>query len=187
MHPVLFQFHGVTFYSYGLAVAVAMAVSLFVAEKRAGRFEFEKNLVADLLFVLFISGVIGARLVYVCQHWEDYATDRMGIFRIQEGGLVWYGGLFGALFFGIVYARWRKWPVLKLCDFFAPVSALAHGIGRVGCFLNGCCYGRRTASFLGVHFPDDAYARIPTQLYEALGRVNKRNPVIQRKIHRLFF
>ena len=169
MHPILLQFHGITFYSYGFAVAVAMIVSLILAERRAWRFGLEKNTVADLLFALFIFGVLGARAMFVWQHWDDYTGDRWGIFRIQEGGLVWYGGLFGAMLFGMIYALWRKWPVLKLCDFFAPIAALAHGIGRLGCFFNGCCYGKRTESFLGVHFPEDAYAKIPIQLYEALG------------------
>src|SRR4029077_2882507 len=82
---------------------------------------------------------------------------------------VWYGGLFGAIFFGMLYARWRKWPILVLCDFFAPVAALAHGIGRIGCFFNGCCYGLRTDSIFGVRFPGEPYANLPTQLYEAAG------------------
>ena len=154
MHPVLFQFHGMTIYSYGFFTALAMVVALFLAEKRAKSFGLEAAQVADILFILFIAGIVGARAFYVWQHFEDYTSDLWAIVRIQEGGLVWYGGLFSAIFLGSLYARWRGWPILKLCDFFSPISALAHGIGRIGCFFNGCCYG---------------IAKLPTQLFEALG------------------
>ena len=111
-----------------------------------------------MIFVLFISGIVGARILYVGLHWEAYRGNLLSIFHLQEGGLVWYGGFFSALFFGIFYARWRHWPILKLADLLSPVVAFAHGLGRIGCFLNGCCYGLRTDS-----------GRYPTQLIESLG------------------
>lgn len=169
MHPILFQFHGITIYSYGFFTALAVVVSLFLAQKRAKRFGIDRAEAMDALFVLFISGILGARVFYVWQNFEDYTGDLWAVFRIQEGGLVWYGGLFGAIFLGTLYARLRHWPILKLCDFFSPIAALAHGIGRIGCFFNGCCYGLRTDSLLGVHFPGEPYANLPAQLFEALG------------------
>ncbi len=169
MHPILFQFQGITIYAYGFFTALAMIVSLFLAQKRAAHFGIEPTAAIDALFMLFISGILGARVFYVWQNFPDYANDLWAMFRIQEGGLVWYGGFFGAIFFGTLYARLRHWPILKFCDFFSPIAALAHGIGRVGCFFNGCCYGLRTDSFLGIHFPGEPYANLPTQLYEALG------------------
>jgi len=169
MHPILLSLHGFTIYTYGFFVAVAMTASLIVTERRAVRFGFGKAEAADLLFVLFISGILGARIFYVWQHAQDFAVDWMAALRVQEGGLVWYGGLFGAILTGMLYARWRKWPILPLCDFFSPVAAMAHGIGRIGCFFNGCCYGLRTESIFGVHFPGEPYANLPTQLYEAAG------------------
>ena len=167
MHPILFQFHGVTIYSYGFFTAAAVVVSLILAEKRARRFGFEPGMLTDALFVLFLGGILGARVMYVSQNFEDYRHDLWAVLRVQEGGLVWYGGLFGAVLCGALYARWRHWPILKLCDFFAPPAALAHGIGRIGCFFNGCCYGLRTDSAWGAYFPGRPYANLPTQLYEA--------------------
>lgn len=169
MHPVLFRFHGLTLYSYGAAVAAAFFLSLVVSEARAPRHGIEKRQVADVLLVLFIGGVLGARLFYVIQHWADFAGDPMAAVRIQEGGLVWYGGLLCAIAGGAVYARWQRWPVMKLADFFAPVSAMAHGIGRIGCFFNGCCYGREAESFWAIALPGEEHARYPAQLYEAFG------------------
>ena len=107
MYPILFQFHRINLYSYGLFVAAAMVMSLILAERRAGRFGFEPGMVADILFVLFLAGILGARILYVSQNFEDYRGDLWAIFRVQEGGLVWYGGLFGAMFCGALYARWR--------------------------------------------------------------------------------
>ncbi len=169
MHPILFQLKQLTIYSYGFFVAMAMAVSLVLAEKRAARFSVDRTMAADALFVLFISGIMGARALYVVQNFDDYAGDWWAVLRIQEGGLVWYGGLFGGILITALYLRWRGWPILKLCDFFSPIAALAHGIGRIGCFFNGCCYGLRTNSVLGVRFPDQPYAVFPSQLFEALG------------------
>lgn len=103
-------------------------------------------MVADLVFLLFVTGVIGARLFFVLQHFENYRGSLREVFFIQEGGLVWYGGFLGAAISGILVARWRRWPLFKLCDFFAPILPVAQAIGRVGCFFNGCCYGKN-------HFP----------------------------------
>lgn len=169
MYPVLFQTHGLTLYTYGFCVAVAMIISLVLAEVNAGRFGLEKTTAADALFAFFIFGILGARAMYVWLHLEEYSGDPWGIFRLQEGGLVWYGGLFGASFLGLIYARARSWPILKISDLMAPILPLAHGIGRIGCFLNGCCYGQRTQGSWGVYFPGEPYAKIPSQLYEALG------------------
>ena len=142
MKPVLFQWHSVTLYTYGFFVAIAMVAVFLVAGRRARAVGLPQTVVADLIFLLFVSGVIGARAFYVLQHGEQYRADWTTVFAIREGGLVWYGGFLVAACAGIAYARWRHWPVLKLCDFFAPLVPLAHGIGRFGCFFNGCCYGR---------------------------------------------
>ncbi len=179
MHPVLFRFQVLTLYTYGAMVALAVLASLVAAEVRAKRFGLEKSQAADVLFMLFLFGVLGARVFYVVQHWDAFAADPWSAFRLQEGGLVWYGGLICAAAGGIGYARWRGWPVLRLADFFAPISAMAHGIGRIGCFLNGCCYGRELPS--GGHFP--------AQLLEAAGlfavsaflfAYARRNPALGR-------
>lgn len=169
MHPVLFEAGGFAVYTYGLFVALALAAAFAMALRRATAWGFPREMVLDLLFLLFVSGVIGARAFYVLQHLDDYAAAPLRALSLREGGLVWYGGFLTAASAGLVYAWKRRWPVLRLCDFFAPVTAVAHAIGRVGCFLNGCCYGRETAGPWGVAFPGDLVRRLPVQLFEAAG------------------
>lgn len=152
MHPILFKFSFITIYSYGFFTALAMAAAFFWISKQAPHSGISKEAAIDLLFILFIFGVIGARLFYVLQHWPLYQDRPLDIVLIQEGGLVWYGGFFLGALAGILYARARRLPVLALADFFSPVLALAHGIGRIGCFMNGCCFGRDN---------------IPVQLFES--------------------
>ncbi len=168
MHPVLFTFHSLTVYSYGLLVATGMLVVFCLAVLRAPRLGFSKNAVSDLVLALFVSGVVGARFFYVLQHVEEYSSHPMKVFSIQEGGLVWYGGFIFAMGAGFVYAGVRRLPALRLFDFFAPFTPLAHAIGRLGCFLNGCCFGRFTESPFGVLLPGEAVKRLPVQIIEAI-------------------
>lgn len=154
MHPVLFQFHSFTVYSYGFCVALAAAVSFFLSLRLAARRGLSAGTAADLLLVLLISGIAGARVFYVLQHWPDYREHWLSALWLREGGLVWYGGFIAAVLSGLVYCRRHYQSVLAWSDFFVPILALAHGIGRIGCFLNGCCFGR------------DGH---PAQLYEAGG------------------
>lgn len=152
MHPVLLEWGSVTLYSYGLFVALAVGAAFLYTQKRA-----PSGVGGDLLFILFIGGIVGARLFYVLQHWGDYAGRSLRIFWIAEGGLVWYGGFLGAILAGGFYAKIKRESVWKWADFFSPVLPLSQGIGRAGCYLNGCCYGK---------FWADGVTRHPVQLYE---------------------
>ncbi len=169
MHPILFKIGPWVVYSYGVMVLVAFLAAYVVAQKKAARAGLPAEMVSDLLLVLFVTGLLGARIFYVAQHWNDFRGVFWRAFMIHEGGLVWYGGFLTASSSGLLYAAFRKWPILKLADLAAPSLALGQAIGRLGCFLNGCCYGKETAGFWGVHFPDDAVLRHPVQLYEAAG------------------
>ena len=167
MHPVLFHFHALTIYTYGFFTAVAVFVSLLVIRRRAKRLGLDPELAGDLVFFLFVAGVMGARIFYIGQHFEEYQSVLWKIFSITEGGLVWYGGFLTAASVGLGIAVWKRWPVLRFCDLFAPTLPLAHAIGRIGCFFNGCCFGRETDLPFGVVFPGDSLARIPTQIFES--------------------
>ena len=168
MHPILFQVGSLTIYTYGVFMALALIIVFAVAMERSGCDAFiGRDMVADLVFLLFVSGVLGARLFYVIQHFGDYRDRLWQVFWIREGGLVWYGGFLGAASAGMVYAYLRRWPILRLCDFFSPLVPLGHAFGRLGCFFNGCCYGRITGSAFGVVFEGDSFRRLPIQLYES--------------------
>lgn len=154
MHPILFKCSFVTLYSYGFCVALAMLFSLGYSYRRSLKLGLSPNFPLDILFIAFVAGIAGARIFYVWQNWDFFRSDLLAAFRLQEGGLVWYGGFLFAMTFSILYVRAKKGSVLFWADFFAPAIAAAHGIGRVGCFMNGCCYGK---------------AHHPVQLYESAG------------------
>ena len=167
MHPVLFQIGSFTIYSYGFFVALAMMLAFFAAQRQAVALKVSAGTATDLLVVLFVSGVIGARLFFIAQNFGDYQKDFWRLFSLREGGLVWYGGFIAAALAGVVYGRARRLPFFKWSDFLAPILALGHAVGRLGCFFNGCCYGRVTTGRFGFVFDGEAIPRIPTQLYES--------------------
>ena len=166
MHPVLFKLGSWTFYSYGFLTVAAFFTAFSLARKKRSGIGVSREALSDLFLVLFVSGVLGARLFYVLQHLEDFKGRWWGSLMIHEGGLVWYGGFLTAAAAGFLTAYVRRWPLLKLADFLSPFLALAQSIGRLGCFLNGCCYGKPTNVFWAMRFPGDV-PRHPAPLYEA--------------------
>lgn len=166
MHPIAFHLFGRPIYWYGIMVAtgyvsvVAWWAWLARREKRAEGFA------SELAFWLMVSGIAGARLAYVLANWKaEFAGSPLAVFRIDQGGLVYYGGFLGGLAGFLCYARFKRLNIFSLGDFALSGLPLGHAFGRVGCLLNGCCYGRACAS-CGVLV--DGVQRIPVQLYEAL-------------------
>ncbi len=112
-----------------------------------GRNETRKpGFAADLGFWLMTSGIIGSRLAYVAANWDFYRTAPLQIIRIDQGGLIFYGGLILASITLILFARHNKLPLWHTADFAIPGLAIGHALGRIGCYLNGCCYGRPPAT-----------------------------------------
>jgi len=185
MHPILFQFPHWTLYTYGLCVAIAAAVSFALAMNRSAWFGFSREKASDLVFTVFVSGVIGARFLYVALAWDEFRVRPIRMLYFQEGGLIWYGGFVAAVLGGWIFSRLSRMKPLAVLDFFAPLIPLAHAIGRLGCFFNGCCYGKPSSSRWAVLFPGDTVPRLPVQLHEAvflvvlsffLFKVRLRNP-----------
>jgi phosphatidylglycerol:prolipoprotein diacylglycerol transferase len=121
----------------------------------------------DIAMLAMLAGVVVGRAFFVAQHWEIFARYPGEIPAIWHGGLIWYGGFVGGVAAGLGYVLWHRVPVWRALDQIAPYIALAHGIGRIGCFLTGCCYGRPTSAWFGVTFPGREEAVIPVQLVEA--------------------
>lgn len=142
-----FQKH-IPIYAYGFMLMVAFLVSIAVARWRARKEGVDPSKVADVGIYLVCAGIVGARIFFVIQFFDDYKNNLFGIFKVYEGGLVYYGGLFTGALTLFVYVRKHRLPVLKLFDIVAPSIALGLGIGRIGCFLNGCCFGK-----LAPHIP----------------------------------
>jgi len=157
MYPEICRIGPFTVYSYGLMLVVAFAVSSFLAGRQAKREGIDPEKIFNLSLVVFIFGVIGARIFYVAENIGYYAKNPLESIMLQHGGLSWFGGLLLGFILGVAYLKKNKLAVYKICDFVIPYVALGQAIGRIGCFLNGCCYGKVWAQML-----------IPTQLYSSL-------------------
>ncbi len=174
MSKIAFNLGGLAIYWYGILVAAGFLVGLWTASRRAPQAGLAPNAVADLGPWLVIGALVGARLWYVISYWEeDFAAKPLWeIFNFRAGGLVFYGGLVGAVLATLLYARGRAVPVVPLADALAPSIALGHALGRVGCLINGCCHGTPTTLPWAVHYPDNpllGHAGVhPTQAYEAV-------------------
>lgn len=151
-----------------VAVAVLLGV-LWVgkAVKKKGLGTFDN--VIDLTIWVFIGGLIGARLFYVIAEFSYYSQNPAAIFRLTDGGLSFFGMMFGAYIVGIYYMKRAKLPVWKIADEIAVYLPLGYALARVGCLLNGCCYG--VPANLPWAFPVptvDNLPRHPTQIYALL-------------------
>lgn len=142
MHPVLFHIFGKEIYSYGMMVAAGFLAAILTWQWMGRRETRPPGFAADLGFWLMTSGIVGARLAYVAANWSYYRAAPLEIVRIDQGGLVFYGGLILASAALALFARHHRLPLWHAADFAIPGLAIGHALGRIGCFLNGCCYGR---------------------------------------------
>lgn len=153
------------------------AVGLWTAARRGRKDGILPEQIMDLGFWLMIGGLLGARTLYVISYWREYFAERpwTEIFMIQHGGLVFYGGLIGSTLACLIYVRIRKINFWKLADALAPSICLGYVFGRIGCLMNGCCYGRPWDAFWCIRFPADHESRgvpvHPTQVYDSLANL----------------
>ncbi len=192
MHPVLFQTNlfGLlaepwALHSYGVLIALGFLLALVLAARQAKREGEDADFVIDLAFYVLLTGLAGARLVFILTKLPDYVADPKQVLMFWHGGLVWYGGFIGAVLFTVYYCKKHRLSFLKYADIIIPYMAMAHAFGRFGCLSAGCCFGRPTSMPWGivfprgsmvhqaqqseqlVHFSDAALPVHPTQLYEA--------------------
>ena len=175
MFRILLQFGGITITTYGVMLATAFIVGIILAEKRGLKYGIPKDTVGALSFLILVGAIAGSRLFYVLTHIPDYKGEWWRAFYVWEGGLTFYGGVVLAFILCIIWLKRNKLPIGKLGDVIAPSLALGVGIGRIGCFLNGCCFGK--PSDFGVIFPPGSPCawelgigiRVhPTQLYSSI-------------------
>jgi len=168
MYRTLFQIGPFTLYSYGLLVAVAFLLSTFLILRDSAKFGISRNCVFDCLIAVLIGGLIGGRLLFVLINWQQYSLYPLRAFMLREGGMAFHGALGMAVLAGIVVCRLKKISFWKMSDLVAPYIALGQAIGRIGCFLNGCCYGRVITGGVAVTYPGEAVMRMPVQVYSSL-------------------
>jgi phosphatidylglycerol:prolipoprotein diacylglycerol transferase len=177
----LFKFHGLELHSYGLLLAIAFLLGIQLFLRRGVRRGLPEEKLSTLSLLLLVLAIVGGRGLYVLTHWSDYTHDFLGVFRIWEGGLMLYGGYFLAIAGGILYLRRARIPVWRVGDAAAPSMALGIGLGRIGCFLNGCCFGLPSHLPWAIKFPPGSYSNFvfpseplhPSQLYLAAAGIGQ--------------
>ena len=153
MDPVCFTILGRPVYWYGVFLALGFGAGLLHLarlDRREGR---PPGFASDLAFWIIIGGIVGARAAYVLGNWSEFAANPGLIVRVDKGGLVFYGGFFGAWLAAWIFAVLKHMPVLKLFDYTVSALPLGHAFGRIGCFLNGCCQGSPHAGWLSFTYP----------------------------------
>ncbi|MBI2560337.1 MAG: prolipoprotein diacylglyceryl transferase, partial [Planctomycetes bacterium] len=149
--PIPFLHTSLPIYSYGFMLMIAFLSGLYVARRlsahhplsgKAASERIDPNIISDISIYTIIAAIVGARLFFVIQNFSDYRNNPLDIFKIYQGGLVFYGGLIAVTIALPVFARLKRISFLKLMDIIVIATSLGLVFGRIGCFLNGCCYGK---------------------------------------------
>lgn len=174
MLPILFRIHGIPFHSYGLMVVAGFAVAMWWSVRECERHDLPREMMLDYATYCLVTGIVFARILFVTLNWQDYAGDPVSVFRIQEGGLSFHGALFGGIVAMMLFSKIRKRSFWLLADVVSPCVILGYPLARLGCLLNGCCYGTPTGLPWGLRFPDVLHPghwtppSHPAQVYSSL-------------------
>lgn len=170
MYPRIIEIGPFTLYSFGLMVILGFGAGMWLASRLARRRGLPGDAFLDAAVVILFASVAGARVLFVLLNWKEYSHQLGEIAALWRGGMSFHGGVVAGIAAGVIYMRRHRIPVLAMADAAAPGIALGYAIGRLGCFLNGCCYGCPTSLPWGVHFPGTAPGvhMHPTQIYATL-------------------
>jgi phosphatidylglycerol---prolipoprotein diacylglyceryl transferase len=183
MHPVLLKLGRLEIFAYGVMLALSFLIGIFWAMRRAEKRGMDKNLIMDLSVLIAISAILGSRFLYVVTHisefkgrWLDTINPLQSTGEIGIAGLSMLGGVVLAIAVVIVFAKKKKMNLLVLCDVLSPMFALGLFLTRIGCFLNGCCFGKPCDLPWGMVFPlispaGSTFQGVhihPTQLYSSI-------------------
>ena len=188
MHPRLFTIPAFDFLgrnvgplgmpTYGILLVLGMLAGLWVVTRQARKAGLSPDVITDMAVYAIIAGLLGAKLLLLIVEWPYYSRNPRDMLSLFQSGGVFYGGLLGAIPVAFWYARRHQLDGWKTADVLAPGVVLGQAVGRLGCFMAGCCYGRPTDVPWAVTFTD-LYANRnvgtpldtplhPTQIYESL-------------------
>ena len=177
MHPILFNAGPITIYSYGVLLAAAYLAGLWLAVRRARAAGIDGNRIMDLLIWVIIAALVGAKALLFIVDFEHFTSSWEEFTTLLRSGGVFYGGLIAAILVTIYQLRKHRLALWPSADLFAPGIALGYMVGRLGCLMAGCCYGKPTEVAWAITFTDPAanfnvgtplnIALHPTQLYES--------------------
>ncbi|MDR2115787.1 MAG: prolipoprotein diacylglyceryl transferase [Planctomycetaceae bacterium] len=159
---------GIPIRGYGVCLLVAILSALFMVLQLAKQKHISSDLIFSLCLWAVLGGIFGARIFYITEYWQDMLSYENGqlqlgatlynILNIANGGLVVYGSIFGGILGSLFFMIRNKMPILVTFDLMAPAMMLGISIGRIGCLLNGCCYGGVTDVAWGIVFPEGSPA-----------------------------
>jgi phosphatidylglycerol:prolipoprotein diacylglycerol transferase len=177
VYPELLKLGPITVYTYGVLLAAAYLLGLKLAMTRARSRGLDPNRALDLGIAIIVAALVGAKLLLVLVDFDKFRQNPAEILSIVRAGGVFYGGLIAAVAVAFWYMWRHRMPLWTTCDVFAPGIALGHAVGRLGCLMAGCCYGRETHVPWAITFTNpEAAANVgtplgvplhPTQLYES--------------------
>lgn len=175
MHPILFTIGPITISSYGVMAALGLLAGLVIIKYNRKFANLSDDDASSLILLSIVSGVLGARIFYVVQFFDEkFRHNLIGMIRIDEGGLVFYGGFILSFFTLLLFCYKKKLDTIRVLDVMVPSLTIGHAFGRIGCLFSGCCYGKETDLFWGIVYPkySEPFAKYgavplhPTQLYE---------------------
>lgn len=187
MHPNLFTIGPFQLHAYGLFLALGFVAAITLSMRRARQMGENPGFISDLAVWTILTGLVGGRLFYVFLNFNDYRGNLFSIINPVQpdgsfgiGGLVFLGAILTGTAVGIAFVKMKGYSVLKTGDICVPGMAFGYAIGRMGCFMSGCCYGTACDLPWGVTFPADSPAGYyqaalhlgtihPSQLYMVLG------------------
>lgn len=150
--------------TFFLVISLSLSCVLFFLSYRVDQFSKDRKIAFDISLLIMASSFIGGRLMHVFyEEWDYYQANPKLIFYFWMGGFAFFGGLILSLIVGLIYTRYRKISFLEWADFFTPIASLGHALGRLGCFLSGCCFGTQCS------LPWAYAGRHPTALYLVVG------------------
>jgi phosphatidylglycerol:prolipoprotein diacylglycerol transferase len=142
MYPILIDLGKFELYTYGLFVGIGFLTAIWFSKKNAQPHGISPETITDIFFVILLSALVGARSLYVLINFDFYKDNFLDIFKIWNGGLVFFGGFVMAVIAVAIYLKIKKLNLWLIADIISPGIALGHALGRLGCFFAGCCYGK---------------------------------------------
>ncbi len=198
MHPIIVRLPFLNFdiYSYGLMTVLGFFFGYVFVYRRFKRCGQNLDDLTNLVTVLILNAIVGARAMYVIHFWDRQFADEplWKIFNIRDGGLEFYGGVILSVVVALGYMTAKKLPIKLFVDLLAPALMLGLAFGRVGCFLNGCCQGQVSNVPWAISFPYGSYVyqdhvsegrlTVPAELLDERGWIIPVNQLsdAQRKI-----
>lgn len=169
MYPEIITIGPITVYSYGLLMAIAFFLGINLCVRTAAKKGISQQKMTDFCLLLLISGILGARLGYVFSNISFFIENPKEIIMLNHGGLFFFGGLLTALFCGILYLKIKKEKISVFADIVCSYMPMGQALGRIGCFLNGCCWGKTcNIQAFSVLSPDKTHPLHPVQIYESI-------------------